>query len=100
MVSSFQARTLIAVARRPIVQPHQLHTPGFSVLHYLPGLAHTQSIDAMKPSNHLIPFSSCPQSFPASGSFPMSPLFASGGQSAGMSVLESGLQPIVRVDLL
>ena len=30
-------------------------------------------------------FSSCPQSFPASGSFPMSQLFASGGQSTGAS---------------
>ena len=29
------------------------------------------------------PFSSCPQSFPASGSFPMSCLFASGGQNIG-----------------
>ena len=33
----------------------------------------------------VIPFSSCPQSFPASGSFPMSQLFASGGQSIGIS---------------
>ena len=31
------------------------------------------------------PFSSCPQSFPASGSFQMSQLFASGGQSTGVS---------------
>ena len=34
-------------------------------------------------SSSVIPFSSCPQSFPASGSFPMSQLFASGGQSIG-----------------
>ena len=33
----------------------------------------------------IAPFSSCPQSFPASGSFPMSWLFASGGQSIGAS---------------
>ena len=32
-------------------------------------------------SSSVIPFSSCPQPFPASGSFPMSWLFASGGQS-------------------
>ena len=32
-----------------------------------------------------VPFSSCPQSFPASGSFPMSQLFASDGQSTGVS---------------
>ena len=33
----------------------------------------------------VIPFSSCPQSFRASGSFQMSQLFASGGQSTGVS---------------
>ena len=32
-------------------------------------------------SSSVVPFSSCPQSFPASGSFQMSQLFASGGQS-------------------
>ena len=45
------------------------------------------SIESVMPSNHLIlchPFS-CPQSFPASGSFPMSQLFASDGQSTGAS---------------
>ena len=50
------------------------------------------SIELMMPSSHLIvchPFSSCPQSFPASGSFPMSPLFASGGQSIGASAAGS-----------
>ena len=36
-------------------------------------------------SSSVVPFSSCPQSFPASGSFPMSQLFASGGQSTGAS---------------
>ena len=34
-------------------------------------------------SSPVAPFSSCPQSFPASGSFPMSQLFTSGGQSIG-----------------
>ena len=38
----------------------------------------------------VIPFS-CPQSFPVSGSFPMSQLFASGGQSIGASALMSVL---------
>ena len=36
-------------------------------------------------SSSVIPFSSCPQSFPASGSFPTSQIFASGGQSIGAS---------------
>src|SRR5574337_908451 len=42
-------------------------------------------------SSSVIPFSSCPQSLPASGSFPMSQLFASGGQSIGVSALSSVL---------
>jgi len=42
-------------------------------------------------SSSVIPFSSCPQSFPASGSFPMSQLFASGGQSIGVSASASVL---------
>ena len=36
-------------------------------------------------SSSVIPFSSCPQSFPASGSFQMSQLFSSSGQSIGGS---------------
>ena len=38
-----------------------------------------------------VPFSSCPQSFPASGCFQMSQLFASGGQSIGVSASTSVL---------
>ena len=37
----------------------------------------------------VVPFSSCPQSLPASVSFPMSQLFASGGQSIGVSASTS-----------
>ena len=40
-------------------------------------------------SSSVIPFSSWPQSLPASGSFPMSQLFAWGGQSPGVSALAS-----------
>ena len=36
-------------------------------------------------SSSVVPFSSCPQSFPASGSFQMSQLFTSGGQNTGVS---------------
>ena len=42
-------------------------------------------------SSSVVPFSSCPQSFPASGSFPMSQLFAWGGQSIGVSASTSVL---------
>ena len=47
-------------------------------------------------SSSVVPFSSCPQSFPASGSFPMSQFFPSGGQSievsASTSVLPMNIQ--------
>ena len=42
-------------------------------------------------SSSVIPFSSCPQSFPALGSFQMSQFFASGGQSIGVSASASVL---------
>ena len=42
-------------------------------------------------SSSVDPFSSCPQSLPASGAFPMSQLFAWGGQSTGVSALASVL---------
>ena len=42
-------------------------------------------------SSSIAPFSSCPQSLPASESFPMSQLFAWGGQSIGVSALASFL---------
>ena len=42
-------------------------------------------------SSSVIPFSFCLQSFPKSGSFPMSQLFTSGGQSTGVSALASFL---------
>ena len=42
-------------------------------------------------SSSVVPFSSCPQSFPASGSFPMNQFFPSGGQSIGVSASTSVL---------
>ena len=63
--------------------PTDCRMPHFPVLHYLLELLKLMSIESVIPSNHLIlcPFSSCPQSFPASGSFPVSQFFTSGGQS-------------------
>ena len=52
------------------------------------------SIESVMPSNyfiHCFPFSFCPQSFPASGSFSTSQFFASGGQSIEVSALASAL---------
>ena len=42
-------------------------------------------------SSSVVPFSSCPQSLPESGSFPLSQLFAWGGQSIGVSASASVL---------
>ena len=64
-------------------------TPGFPVHHQLPELAQThvhRVSDAIQPSHPVIPFSSCLQSFPASGSFQMSQSFASGGQGFNFSI--------------
>ena len=74
--------------------------PGLPVLHSLPGSLKLMCIESVMPSNYLIIlshcFSSCLQSFPASGSFPVSQLFASGGQSieasASASVLPVSIQ--------
>ena len=81
--------------------------PGLPVHHQLLGftLSHVHSVgDAMHPPHSAIPFSSHLQSFPASGSFPMSWFFASGGQSVGASasasVLPMNFQWIFRTDFL
>ena len=51
-----------------------------------PSLTHVHWVgDAIQPSHPVIPFSSHLKSFPASGSFQMSQLFTSGGQSIGVS---------------
>ena len=77
-----------------LCDPMDCSTSVFSVLHYLPDFAqiHVYWIsDAIQPyhPSPLVPFSSCLQSFPASGSFPMSQLHASGGQSTGASASTS-----------
>jgi len=51
-------------------------------------------------SSSVVPFSSLPQSFPASGSFQMSQIFTSGGQSIGVSASTSVFQWTPRTDLL
>ena len=69
-------------------------TPGLPLHHQLPEFTQTQvSSQWCHPaiSSSVVPFSSCPQSLPASESFPMSQLFAWGGQSAGVSALASFL---------
>ena len=74
-------------------------TPGFPVLHHHPEFALLdvhQVSDAIQQSHCLDLFSSCPQPFPASDSFPVIHLFTSGGQSteasASASVLPMNIQ--------
>ena len=74
--------------------PMDCSTPGFPVLHYLPEFEQTDVhwvCDASNFSSSVTPFSSCPQSSPASRYFPMSQLFTSGGQSTGASASSSVL---------
>ena len=70
-------------------------TPGLPVHRQLPESTQTYVhwVGDWHPiiSSSAVPFSSCPQSFPASGSFPMSQLFAWGGQSIGVSASASVL---------
>ena len=62
-------------------------TPGLPVHHQLPEFTQIH----VQISSSVVPFFSCPQSLPASESFPMSQLFAWGGQSTGVSALASFL---------
>ena len=78
-----------------LCDPMNFSMPGFSVHHYLLESAQTHVhwvSNTIQPSQPLLPpFFSCPQFFPASGSFPMSQLFTSGGQSIGASASASVL---------
>jgi len=81
-----------------LCDPMDGNSPGFPVLHYLPEFAHLYPLGhwCYLTISSVAPFSFCHQSFPASGSFPMSRLFASGGQSiralASTSVLLMNIQ--------
>ena len=70
-------------------------TPGLPIQHQLPEFTqtHVHRVSWCHPaiSSSVVPFSSCPQSLPASESFPMSQLFAWGGQNTGVSALASFL---------
>ena len=69
-----------------LCDPMNCSMPGLPVHHQLPEFTQTHVhwiSDAIQPniSSSVIPFSCCPQSFPTSGSFPMSQLLVSGGQN-------------------
>ena len=77
-----------------LCDPMNHSTPGLPVHHQLPEFTQTHIHwvgDAIQPSisSTIVPFSSYPQSLPPSESYPMSQLFAWGGQSTGVSALAS-----------
>ena len=76
-----------------LCDPMDCSTPGFPVHHQLACSNSHPSSRWYQPtiSSSVIPLSSYLQSFPASGSFPMSQFFASGGQSTGVSASTSVL---------
>ena len=77
-----------------LCDPKDCNMPDFPVLHHLPELAQTRSLSRWcHPiiSSSVVPFSSCLQSCPASGSFLKSQLFATGGQSIEASASTSVL---------
>ena len=86
----------VAQSYLTLCNPMDCSTPGFLVLHCLPEVAQTHVhwvSDACHPtiSSSATPFPSFPQSFPASGSFPVSQFFTSGGQDFGASASASVL---------
>ena len=86
--------SLVAQWCLTLCDPMNRSTPGLPVHHQLPEFTQTHvhrwwCHPAI--SSSVVPFSSCPQSLPASGSFPMSQLFASGGQSIRVSASTSVL---------
>ena len=86
--------SLVAQSNPTFCDPMNCSTPGLPVHHQLLEFIQThvhRVADAIQPSHRLVPFSSCPQSLPASGSFPMSQLFALDGQSIGVSASASVL---------
>ena len=77
-----------------LCDPMDCSTPHFPVIHHLPELAQTHVYrvsDDIQPSRPAIPFSSCLQSLPASWSFLINQLLASGGQTIGASASASVL---------
>ena len=72
-----------------LCNPMNRSTPGLPVHHQLPEFTQTHVHRTI--SSSVVPFSSCLQSFPASGSFQMSQLFPLDGQNTGVSASTSVL---------
>ena len=83
----------VAQSRLTLCDPMDCSTPSFPVCHQLPELAQTHAHRVCDATHHLILCRPLllPSVFPASGSFPMSQLFAPGGQRIGTSALAEAL---------
>ena len=86
--SSVQSLNCVRLFLTPLTAACQasLSTPNSRSI---PKLMSVESVIPSTISSSVVPFSSYPQSFPASESFPMSQLFESGGQSIGVSASTS-----------
>ena len=91
--ASFQFSS-VAQSCLTLCDPMDCSTPGFPVHHQLTELTQTpvHQVSDFTISSSIVPFSSCLQSFPAAGSFPMNQFFRSGGRSIGASASASVLQ--------
>ena len=92
MIGQVQFSTVQSVSNVQLFEPQHARPPCPSLT---PGV-HTNSVPSSRWchsafSSSVMPFSPSPQSFPASGSFQMSQLFALGGQSIGVSASASVL---------
>ena len=90
-ISSVQSLSCVWLFATPWITAHQAYLPITNSQILLKPV----SIESVMPSSHLIlcrPLLLLPQSLPASGSFPMSWFFASGGQSTGVSASTSVLK--------
>jgi len=88
-ISSFQSLSRVRLFATPV----DCSTPGFSVHHQLPELAQThvhQVGDAIQPSHPLSSPFSCLQSFPASGSFPVSQFWSECPSSKNLQTINAG----------
>ena len=101
-LSIFQSVQFTSVSQScPTLRPHESHAARQASLSSSTPAVYSNSCPSSRwchlaISSSIVPFSSCSQSLPASGSFPMSQLFAWGGQSTGVSASASVLPSILQ----
>ena len=95
----------VALSCLTLCDPTRCSTPGLPVHHQLPEPTQTHDHwvrDAVQPTilSSVVPFSSCPQSYPASETLQMSQLFAWGGQVLEFQLQHQSYKWTPRTDLL